>query len=228
MSDSRSIEPDPSMIGRVSQATFIRLPDPAILFSRRAARLRELARNANLAPYLEFLATICDAQSAILPDLPDVVLPASEMLERARRFEMPPIDRTAFKPDATAHETCRRHFEALAKIGKPEAADVALARIRKLDDASLDRLIVAVLAESVPTAALAEHIYVAAALQVHFARLPAVRWQTSRVPDRWLVRRRGCALRRLHALRNAVERGPRQMSRLRLHERDWLSGNRRP
>jgi FdhE protein len=173
MSDSRATEPDPSMIGGVLKAPFVRLPDPLIVFSRRAARLRALARNANLAPYLEFLAGVCDAQGAILPDLPDVVLPAAEMLERARQFEMPPVDRVAFRPDATVHETCRRHFAELTKIDKPESTEVALAQIRNFGDASLDQLIAAVLVESIPADALVEHIIVSSALQVHFARLAA-------------------------------------------------------
>jgi FdhE protein len=170
MSDPHSIEPDPSMIGRVSKAPFARLPDPAGIFSRRSARFRALAANASMAPYLEFLAAICDGQNAILPALADPVLPAREVVARARQFEMPPIDRTAFRPDA-AHETCRRLFEELAKSDKPEAAEAALLRVRKRDDPSLDRLILTVLADAIPVESLAEHIYVAAALQVHFARV---------------------------------------------------------
>ena len=53
------------------------------------------------------------------------------------------------------------------------AAELALARVRKLDDPALDRMIAAVLAESIPADALVEHIYVSAALQAHFARLAA-------------------------------------------------------
>ena len=171
MSDPRSIKPDPSMIGRVHKAPFVRLPDPAILFARRAARFRTLAVNANVAPYLEFLAGICDAQNAILPGLADPELPLPETRARARQFDMPPIDRAAFKPDATMHETCRRLFDELAAGDKPEAAEAALARARKLDNASLDRVVAAVLADAIAADELAEHIFAAAALQVHFARL---------------------------------------------------------
>jgi FdhE protein len=46
-----------------------------------------------------------------------------------------------------------------------------LARTRKLDNASLDRIIAAVLADAIAADELAEHIFAAAALQVHFARL---------------------------------------------------------
>jgi len=171
MSDSRSIEPDPSMIGGVPKAPFVRLPDPTILFSRRAARLKALAANANMAPYLEFLSAICDAQSAILAFLAAPALPAPEIVARARQFDMPPVDRGAFKPDAIMHETCRRLFKELETTEKPGAAETALARVRDLDDPSLDRLIAAVLADSIPADALAEHIFAAAAVQVHFARL---------------------------------------------------------
>src|SRR5271166_1901726 len=99
MSDERSIEPDPSMIGGVPKAPFVRLPDPPALFSRRAARLNALTGKATMAPYLEFLAGICDAQGAVLPGLADLVLPSPEIVARARQFDMPPIDRAAFKPD---------------------------------------------------------------------------------------------------------------------------------
>jgi FdhE protein len=171
MSDPRSIQPDPSMIAGVQKAPFVRLPDPATLFSRRAARLRTLAGNVSMAPYLDFLAVICDAQCAVLPALPDPLLPAREIVARARQLDLPPIDRTAFKPDAAIYGTCRRLFDELVAKDKPDAAEAALVRARKLDDLTLDRIIAAVLADSIPADALAEHIYAAAALQIHFARL---------------------------------------------------------
>jgi FdhE protein len=48
---------------------------------------------------------------------------------------------------------------------------MALGRTRGADDRTLDTMIAAVLADAVPPDAVAEHIYVAAAVQVHFARL---------------------------------------------------------
>jgi len=171
MSDPRSIESDPSMIGGVPKAPFVRLPDPASIFARRAVRFRALAANANMAPYLEFLAGICDAQSAVLPILADPVLPLPEIMARARQFDMPPIDRGAFDPDTTVHGTCRSFFDELASKDKPEAAETALARVREYDDPSLDRVIAAVLADAIPADELGEHIFAAAALHLHFARL---------------------------------------------------------
>jgi FdhE protein len=171
MSDTRSLEPDPSMIGGVAKAPFARLPDPNVLFAARAARLRALAQGSNLAAYLEFLATIADAQSAVLPALVEPELPSPEVVARARQFDMPPVDRAAVQSDPVLHDTCRCLVEALATTPKPETAEMALARVRARDDAGLDEMIAAVLADAIPEDEIAEHIYIAAALQVHFARV---------------------------------------------------------
>jgi FdhE protein len=173
MSDSRFIQPDPSMIGGVSKAPFVKLPDPRDVFARRAQRLRMLTVGGHLASYLEFLASISDAQCAVLPELGEAQLPAPEFIERARRFNMPALDRNASKGDAALHDTCQRLFTALASFSKPEAAEAALARTRHLDVDALDAMITAVLADSIPADSVAEHVYVAAGLQVHFARLAA-------------------------------------------------------
>lgn len=172
MSDPRAVQPDPSLIGGVGKAPFARLPDPATIFARRAQRLRTLACAGDLAPYLEFLAAIAGAQSAILPGLTRPSLPGAEFIARARHFDMPPLDRNGMKPDATLHDTCRRLFAALT-FSKPDAAEAALTRARALDDAALDVRIHCVLADSIPADAVAEHVYVAAAVQLHFARLAA-------------------------------------------------------
>jgi len=172
VSDS-PIKPDPSAIGGVPKAPFVRLPNPVRLFANRARRLRLLAQSGNLASYLEFLAAIADAQGTILPALAEAAQPDPATVERARRFDMPPIDRAAFKPDATLRDTCRRLFAALVSFSKPEAAEAALQHVRSADDHALDAMITGVLEESIPAEAVAEHVYVAAALQVHFARLAA-------------------------------------------------------
>jgi FdhE protein len=171
MSDTRSLQPDPSMIGGVPKAAFVRLPDPAVLFARRAVRFRILAKAGNLAPYLAFLGEISDAQNAILPLLAEPTLPAPDIIARAREFDMPPLDRNGFKPDATVHDTCRRLFEALAPVSKTTEAETALAQLRSVDADALDGMIANVFAGSFPADAVGEHVYVAAALQVHFARL---------------------------------------------------------
>jgi len=173
MSDTRSADADPSMIGGVSKAPFVRLPDPAQVFMRRAARLRTLAESSDLAPYLRFLAAVADAQAEIATTAPAPSSPPPDALERARAFAMPPLDRAAAGADVGLRETCRSLFTALASVPKPEAAEAVLTRVRQADDSALDGLISEALSDAASAEVVAEHIYVAAALQVHFTRLAA-------------------------------------------------------
>lgn len=170
MSNPRSLEPDPSVIGGVSKPPFVRLPDPAALFARRVARLRSLAVG-DLAPYLAFLADLTDAQAAIVPSLAEPQLPSPDVLGRARAFAMPPLDRTAFASDKEARGACWDLFETLADVAKPAAAETALAKLRVPDDRTLDGVIGAVLANETSSEDLAAYVLTAAGLQVHFARL---------------------------------------------------------
>jgi FdhE protein len=173
MSDTHTVQPDPSMIGGIKTAPFVRLPEPDEVFARRAARMRDLAPTGVLGPYLDFLATIAQAQAAIVSTTPDPEPPSALVLDRARQHAMPPLDRTAFAPDEAMRAEARALFEALVDTPKPEPAQAALARVLAADDARLDRILADVLTDAVPAEALAEHIYAAAALQVHFTRLAA-------------------------------------------------------
>jgi len=173
MSGPHFVPPDPTAISGVMKAPFVKLPEPATVFSGRARRLRKLAAPSHLASYLDFLASIFEAQNAILPELGEAQVPAPEFIARARRFEMPPLDRSAMTSDGTLRDTCRRLFALLAPIPKPEAANAALERTERLKNDVLGAMIGNVLADSIPAEAIAEHVYVAAALQVHFARLAA-------------------------------------------------------
>jgi FdhE protein len=114
---------------------------------------------------------VADAQAEAASASPGLRLPAPEALDRAREFAMPPLDRTALASDPALQETCRRLFAAMAAAPKPEAAQAALARAQAADAAALARMLTAVLTETVPAEAVAEHIYAAAALQVHFTGL---------------------------------------------------------
>lgn len=164
---------DPTNIGEVSAPPFARVPDPARLFAHRALRLAALAEGHQLGPYLRFLAALANAQHAIQEGLPDPQVPDLETRERAREFAMPPLDRGKFVP-ATAFETLERLIAAASSIDKPQAAAGALDRLVGAGPSEREGMMRNVLADAIPIEALAEHIYVAAALQVHFARLAAL------------------------------------------------------
>ncbi|WP_394887024.1 formate dehydrogenase accessory protein FdhE [Mesorhizobium sp. AaZ16] len=169
----RQISPagsDPTAIGEVSAPPFARLPDPSLLFARRAQRLAGLAEGHQLGAYLRFLAAVSNAQHHIQDGLPDPEAPDIDARERARSFGMPPLDRN--KPAAAAlSETLERLVIAASTIDKPEAATGALDRLKQAGPSERDGMVRNVLADAIPMEALAEHVYVAAALQVHFTRL---------------------------------------------------------
>src|SRR5262245_37727422 len=97
--------PDPTLIGGVARPSFARLPDPATLFGDRAQRFRTLAGDHDLKPYLLFLADLCEVQHELQAGLPLAELPGADELARAREFEMPPLDRSRFTPDAACEAT---------------------------------------------------------------------------------------------------------------------------
>jgi len=164
---------DPVPIGDVAAPAFVRLPDPFNLFSARARRFRHLAEDHDLKPYLLFLADLADAQDRTLPELPAATLPEPDTLRRAREFGMPPLDRNHFVADPVLDATLERLLSLVEDIPMPQVAAAALMRLRAADAVGRGTLIQAMLADAVPVETLAEHGYVAAALQVHYARLAA-------------------------------------------------------
>ena len=164
---------DMTSIGEVANPPFVRLPEPLQLFSTRAARFRYLAEGHDLRPYLLFLAGISDAQDRAQGDLPTPDLPEPDALRRAREFGMPAFDRARFAPDPVFELTLERVLALAEGINMPEAAAAALARLRAAGPAARADMVRSVLAYAIPMETLAEHLYAAAALQVHFARLAA-------------------------------------------------------
>lgn len=164
---------DPIPIGEVSAPPFARLPDPASLFMQRGERFRALADGHELKPYLLFLADLCFVQHAVQDGLPEVELPAADALARAREFGMPPLDRSRFTADVACDETLARVLGSAGECEMPAPARSALLNVLSADAAAQAAMVRCVLADAVPVEALAEHVFVAAALQVNFARLAA-------------------------------------------------------
>ena len=173
MTNSGSVEPTPAAIGRVPAPPFVRLPDPRTLFEARRERLAFLAQTSEIAPYLRFIAGLAAAQSRIQDGLPVPDLPPSDALERAREFGMPPLDRNRIGTDDVLGETLNRLFEAVTPLAKPAEAQGALEKLKAASPERLGNIMSNVLTDTIPADALAEHAYVAAGLQVHFARLAA-------------------------------------------------------
>jgi FdhE protein len=164
---------DPVPIGEVAEPPFARLPDPLTIFAQRTQRLRALSRDSELAPYLLFLSRLTEAQYRIQDELPEPEMPDAAAVARAREHAMPPLDRGHFTADAAFEATLERFLSLAQTLEMPPTARTALERVLALDPAGRDGMMRDLLADAVPVEALAEHVFVAAALQIHFARLAA-------------------------------------------------------
>jgi FdhE protein len=164
---------DPIPIGEIAKPPFAKLPNPAAMFARRAERLKSLASAHELRSYLIFLADLSEAQHRIQDGLPNPEGVDANAAVRARQFGMPPLDRPRFTRDAVFDAAWERFVAFADGIAMPERARLALLRVKAGDRAAEAAMIGAVLANAIPVEALAEHVFVAAVLQVHFARLAA-------------------------------------------------------
>ena len=173
MSKAGAPRHDPIPIGEIAAPPFVRLPDPLTVFATRSLRFRTLAEGHQLGPYLLFLAAISECQHRIQKDLPEPDLPADDARARAREHAMPPLDRTRFTADAALDATLDRLLALAATIDMPDNARAAIERAISADAAARDEMVRSVLADAIPVETLADHVYIAAALQVHFARLAA-------------------------------------------------------
>jgi FdhE protein len=164
---------EPGQIETLAQRSIprVRLPDRARLFSRRAARLRELAEGAAIGDYLRLLAAIADAQHAALADF---VAPAPDaaQLERAGEHRMPPIH-------APTWARAPQWRDALGQIGRSVAARLDFPagvgaireRLSNAPDEWIEAQADALLAARHDMVDTAAAPFVMAALQVHWAAL---------------------------------------------------------
>jgi FdhE protein len=164
---------EPIPIGDVATPAFVNLPDPATLFEMRASRFRHLAEAHDLRDYLLFLAGLADVQHELQADLPEPDMPDKGALARAREFGMPPLDRNRFLADPIFDATIARLIALAKERVMPQPASAALGALAASDGARRYEMARAVLATAIPFEEVAEHGFVAAALQVHFARLAA-------------------------------------------------------
>lgn len=165
---------DPVPIGDVAAPELSVGPDPGRLFAARAARFHVLAEvNAELGGYLGFLARLAEAQHNAQAGLPQPELPPADDLDRVREFGMPPLDRSPQLLGAVFEKTCDRFFALAVDPAAPPAAAAALACVTGASDVVRRAMAATVMEHAIPGEELAEHVYVAAALQVHFARLAA-------------------------------------------------------
>jgi FdhE protein len=145
---------------------FLRLPEPAVMFERRAARFAALAPGHQLEAYLTFLGGLSRAQATLAAEIGTAEIPSPGDLRMRAGHAMPLLPREELATDATVSEAFDRLAELLADVAMPELARDALARATATALDARQAMFAAVLADAVPVEAVAEHIFAAAALQV--------------------------------------------------------------
>ncbi len=168
------VKGDITAIGEVRTPPTARVPDPVRLFERRAQRFAQLAQPEGIGPYLGFLAGIANAQHVLAQELAAPTVADAGAMKRSLDHSMPPLDRAAFRPDDGFRSLSEQLFGKLEAVEKPAAAQAALASVGKADRPRFDAMVANLLADAVPAETMAEHAYVAAALQLHFVRAASV------------------------------------------------------
>lgn len=170
---AQNLEPDPTLIGGVPTPPLAFLPEPVKLFQTRARRFAFLAESNPLAPYLAFLAELSRLQARLAATLPPVSAIAPMRVTEAARSAMPPIDRLRVSADPALGVTLDAFVEGAVGLSMPEPARLALDAVRAAEPADRIWLLSNILSDRIPDDSAAPHLFAAAAVQVHLARLAA-------------------------------------------------------
>jgi len=168
-----TVQPDPSRVGGVAEAPFVRLPDPATLFADRAGRLRALADGHMLAEYLLFLAQVVGAQAGAAAVLAPPMLPLPAQLALAAEHAMPPLGGQPWRGNADFAAALDWLLDHLDLSGAPEASQAAATVVRAMPEEERGALASGIMEGAYPLDRVGEALFVAAALQVHLARQAA-------------------------------------------------------
>lgn len=153
------------MIAARREAGDLRLPDPALLFEARAARLRALAEGHPAGDWLLLLSRIAAGQRAAVREL-RVAAPAPA-------GDGPPLDAARVPRDGAWRRMLAAIVSAARAPGLPDEALAALRELSLADAGRLEPLADAVLAGAVPPDGRAAAPFVGAALQAWFGALAA-------------------------------------------------------
>lgn len=174
MSLKGRVVPEPVDIGSIAAPPFVRLPDIATHFEKRAARLDALAPGNALEPFLRFMAGIARAQHKAAGELPEGTLPGDDHITFCKAHGFALIERLTWARDASFVAGARAIARTLKGAEMPEAAASALTAFAARDDKSIDALADRLLRDEQEPWDMAEVPLVAAALELHWARMAAL------------------------------------------------------
>ncbi|MDI6955194.1 formate dehydrogenase accessory protein FdhE [Pantoea sp. Pa-EAmG] len=142
------------------------------LYSRRAARLRDLAAKNPLGDYLRFAAVIAQAQEIVLYDHP-LQIDLHQRLAESAQQDKPPLDIHTYPRDVH----WQRLLHSLIAELKPEMSGQALAVLENLEKASsteLETLASALLEGEFAQVSSDKAPFIWAALSIYWAQMAAM------------------------------------------------------
>jgi FdhE protein len=151
---------------------FLRLPARDTFFKDRAARFRQLASGHKMGDLLVFMARLADAQQAALSNFPSVPLPDAGQLASCRLHGMPPLAARSWKRDPAWRAALLEIADTMS-AHVPQAGQEAVARLRSLNEDSLEKTADMILDGRFHDMDLAAAPFIAAALQAYWVHMAA-------------------------------------------------------
>lgn len=167
-------------MGGVKVPPALFLPDPLVVFARRASRLEVLSSGHQMADWLRFMARLARAQHDVATRLARASGgPDTAVVEQAVAARMPPLAADGHRRHAGWRNGLAMLLDALDPSAKPSPAQQAIDRLRRRDAEAVERLADGFLQGGVDREDAGTVPYVAAALQVWFVLLASGLPETS-------------------------------------------------
>jgi FdhE protein len=167
--DVRIVEPG-QIEAPLGEIPFLFLPAQDV-FARCAERLRHLSGSHQLGEYLVFLSHLADAQQKAWNQLAPLSLPDSDEQARCRAEGMPLLDARTRSRDPAWRSGLNTILEEMSKAALPAAAVETVSGLMHADEAALEEMADRILAGEFGVVSPQELPFIAAALQVYWARM---------------------------------------------------------
>ena len=161
---------DGSLAGHIPDIPAFR-PVNADVFAERGGRLRALASDHALGPYLSFASSLSLAQGEVLRSFPDLPLPDDQTLSHCREHGLPSLSAYGHRRDPAWRRALSEIISSLDKESLPADSVNVLTRVQVADEPQLEAAAANLLAGIYTELDPGETFFIAAALQVYWVKL---------------------------------------------------------
>jgi len=156
--------------GPVGEIRFVSLPDRD-LFSRRAERFRQLSQDHPLGEYLNFLASLADAQHEALNRFPALALPDTDEQAHCRQHGMPLLAAQSWPRNPAWLGGLTMILQRMGESDLPPVVSETVSGLLQVSEAGLEWMADRILAGELDQISPQELPFVAAALQVYWVHM---------------------------------------------------------